>query len=66
MHTLVFIAPSLVALASFAVWYVTRPVDFNATALRIAEEETRTEFENETWSRALMRRHPGNVTIKGY
>lgn len=72
MHTLVFVAPSLFALASFAVWYVTRSPDLNAAALRIAEEETRTEFENERWAACLVHRaevnarRDCNATLIGY
>lgn len=72
MHTLVFLAPSLVALVAFAVWYVTRPADISAIALRIAEEETRTEEENERWSACLVHRadvasrRDCNATLIGY
>lgn len=72
MHTLVFIAPSLFAALTFVVWYVTRPKDLSAIALQIAEEETRTEFENERWSACLVHRaevnarRDCNATLIGY
>ncbi len=66
MHTIVFIAPSLVALASFVGWYVTRAKDFNAVSLRLASEEIQAEQENAAWSRALVNRAACNVTLKGY
>lgn len=72
MHTLIFIAPSLFAAISFAVWYVTRPKDIGAIALQLAEEETRTEFENERWSACLVHRadvasrRDCNATLIGY
>lgn len=68
MHAIVFLAPTLVALVSFAVWYFLRPVDLGAIALQIAEDETRTEFENERWSIALRQSQlqTCNRTMRGY
>lgn len=72
MYTLVFIAPSLVTALSFVAYYLTRPKDLGAISLQLAEEETRTEFENERWSACLVHhadiesRRDCNATLIGY